>query len=167
MNTLRTDEHVKLNGEEKDDINNPPESNHIYNIWSLGALKILIRCRIHGCVPDKTCTYGEHRYVGLQVKPESRVSPLPNPVIPFEDGYEHPLAYGPVGLEGLSSSERAKWWMYSYIRPDAHLLLARIDVKRSTLLTLQSFQLKDLISSADFLKPFSNVLLHILCAIRR
>ncbi|EFA84097.1 hypothetical protein PPL_03170 [Heterostelium album PN500] len=90
-------------------------TNLTYNVWRFGEMKLLIRCKIHGLVPDPSSKL-KVRYIGIKTKLEYQAE---------------------RGLEDASVSDTAKWWSYTYIRPDAHLIFARVNVWNRKLLALE------------------------------
>jgi hypothetical protein len=42
-----------------------------------------------------------------------------------------------LGWEEVSASETARWWIYTYIRPDAHLYVGRINIADSKLISVE------------------------------
>jgi len=83
---------------------NLKEDNLTYNLWNFGNMKILIRCKIHGVVRDPASNYNQLRMVGVKTKLE----------MDYETG---------GAMEEVTVDETARWWIYTYIRPDAHLML--------------------------------------------
>ena len=61
-----------------------------------------MRCRIHGVVKDETSVYKKLRMVGMAAKMEYLTRDA---------------------QESVPVEEAARWWMHTYIRPDAHLLV--------------------------------------------
>jgi hypothetical protein len=78
--------------------------NLTYNLWTFGNTKILIRCKIHGVIKDPSSQYNQIRMVGIKTKLE----------MDYEAG---------GAMEEVTIDETARWWIYTYIRPDAHLIL--------------------------------------------
>jgi len=57
-------------------------------------------------------------------------------------GIQSKLEYQPFkGWEEVTLKENARWWIYTYIRPDAHLILGRINVFDSKLM---NYEYKDM-----------------------
>lgn len=44
-------------------------------------------------------------------------------------------------MEEVTIDETARWWIYTYIRPDAHLMLGRIDVHTSQILSVEKWDM--------------------------
>ncbi|PRP83102.1 hypothetical protein PROFUN_09781 [Planoprotostelium fungivorum] len=81
--------------------------NVTYNMWQFDQFKLLIRCKIHGHLPDPKLPK-KHRCIGLRAKMEYR-----------EEGQEN--------FSEFSQKETANMWIYTFIRPDAHLMFSRVD----------------------------------------
>lgn len=77
--------------------------NLTYNTWTFGDLCLLVRCSIHGILFDQN-NPKLFRYVGVKSKMEYQLDNN--------------------SFEVISPSESARWWIYSFLRPDAHLMLA-------------------------------------------
>ena len=88
--------------------------NMTYNLWRFGKMRLLVRCRIHGVIPDSSVKRG-YRYVGIKTKLEYQKK---------------------KGLEITTQNETAKWWIYTFLRPDAHLIIGHIDPLSSTLINV-------------------------------
>eukprot|EP01133_Synstelium_polycarpum_P007997 gene7997-9392_t len=93
----------------------PEGTNLTYNTWTLGTMIVLVRCKIHGLIPDPTSTR-KVRNIGLKTKVEF-----------FPD----------KGLEDATVGDTSKWWLYNHLRPDAHLILARVNVWNRKLISLE------------------------------
>ena len=87
------------------------DDNLTYTSWSFGDLNLLIRCKIHGHVPDPSSKYKNARMIGVKAK----------------------LDFFPPdrGQVETTPEETAERWIYTFIRPDAHLLTGHIDASRS------------------------------------
>ena len=97
--------------------------NLTYNLWTFGSLQILIRCKIHGVTKDPTSKYNQLRMVGMKTKLE----------MDYETG---------GATEEVTIDETARWWIYSYIRPDAHLILGRVDVRTSQIISVERWDMR-------------------------
>lgn len=87
-----------------------PGNNLTYNLWTFGGLSVLIRCRIHGVVDDPSSSYKQKRMIGLGVK--------------VHMGGHVTSHVGGIGtLDAVTEEERARWWVGTYIRPDAHMVV--------------------------------------------
>jgi hypothetical protein len=107
------------------------DDNQTYNLWRFGDLKVLIRCKIHGLIPSHSATKG-FRYVGVKAK----------------------LEYFPdIGWEEVTVGETAKWWIYTFIRPDAHLILARVNVHNSRIMFVEHKDMPAILPPGCIFKP--------------
>jgi len=105
--------------------------NLTYNLWKFGDIRILVRCKIHGFISTTTPTPG-FRYIGVKPKLEYLST---------------------IGWEEISIGETANEWIYTYLRPDAHLVLGRIDVKDSKLLQMEYKDMPSILPSGCLFKP--------------
>lgn len=102
--------------------------NFTYTIWTLGNLKILIRSKVNGVMPDYSKNTG-YSFTGVRVKSE----------------------YQPdKGIEEFTWSELARNWAYSYIRSDTNVYVSRIDVKRNQLINTEKLSIESILSSSQF-----------------
>ncbi|KAL6061230.1 C3H1-type domain-containing protein [Balamuthia mandrillaris] len=109
------------------------EDNLTYNLWNFGPLRVLIRCKIHGHIKEEGGS--GYRFVGIQSK----------------------LEYFPSqGWEEVTLSETARWWSYTYIRPDAHLLVGHVDVAESRLLLMERKAMTDILPPGCLFRPASS-----------
>lgn len=100
----------------------------MYNFWKFGDMNILIRCKaqafIKSCENDKKA-----RILGVKTKLEYQLD---------------------AGLEETTILERACWWIYNYIRPDAHLMLGRINVLNNELHLVEWRKMIDIIPDGNW-----------------
>jgi len=59
-------------------------------------------------------------------------------------------------LEEVTLQETGKWWIYTYIRPDAHLLLGRIDLPNSRILKVEKKAMVHILPEHCPFKPMQN-----------
>ncbi|CAH1757733.1 11570_t:CDS:10 [Entrophospora sp. SA101] len=67
-----------------------------------------------------------------------------------------------AGLEETTILERACWWIYNYIRPDAHLMLGRINVLNNELHLVEWRKMIDIIPDGNWPTPYSNMIHYIM-----
>lgn len=116
--SIKPKSETSLEKEKELQSNDLEEDNLTYNLWEYGGLHILIRCKIHGFIPDKTSSLG-FRYVGIKSK------------VDYLHGIEKERMKDSISdseaerncVEEVTISETAKWWINTFIRPDAHLML--------------------------------------------
>jgi hypothetical protein len=84
--------------------------NATYNLWHFGAYQILVRCSVDGAILDNTAPEG-YRFIGVKSKLEYLAD---------------------LGDEETTTSESARWWLHTYLRPNAHLLLGMYHHNRTT-----------------------------------
>jgi len=78
-----------------------PRENLTYNLWRFGPWHVLVRCGIDGVIADPSTPQG-YRFVGVKAKPE------------FLEEF---------GDDETLLSETARWWIHTFLRPDAHLFV--------------------------------------------
>jgi hypothetical protein len=88
--------------------------NQTYNLWQFGNYSVLIRCKIHGKIADNNRI--QFRYVGLKTKMEYQLN---------------------EGFEEMTMRETSRAWIHTFIRPDAHLLLGRIDPENGRIVEVE------------------------------
>lgn len=108
-------------------------TNVTYNQWQFGPLRLLVRCSIAAFLPDRSSGPG-FRYVGMRAKAEYQAD---------------------EGLEVVSASETARWWLYTFLRPDAHLLLGRCSVQQGQLLAVERKDMPRILAPGCSFKPES------------
>eukprot|EP00741_Cyanophora_paradoxa_P012096 tig00020592_g11688.t1 len=102
------------------------DDNLTYTLWSFGPdLSLLVRCRWHAILPEPGSQPG-YRCVGVVPKLEYRP----------EEGWEQ-----------VTASETARWWVRTYLRPDAHLIVGRVALPESRIARLEK------LTTADILYP--------------
>ena len=57
------------------------------------------------------------------------------------------------GLEEVTIGETARMWIYTYIRPDAHLLLGRINIFESSILDIEYKDMVGILPPGCLFKP--------------
>ncbi|CAG8649501.1 27792_t:CDS:10, partial [Racocetra persica] len=150
-NVLRPSEESSCDGpknEGTNDTNDSEKSNDIhsgnllYNLWSFGDINMLIRCKAHGFIqePDMDKKV-KIRMVGIKTKLEYQLD---------------------VGYEDITNLERARWWIYTFIRNNAHLMLGRINVLNNELWTIEKKRMADIIPDGNWPRPHSKMLHYIL-----
>lgn len=55
-----------------------------------------------------------------------------------------------LGSEEITNLERARWWIYSYIRNNAHLILGHIDVLKNELVNVERRRMADIIPDGNW-----------------
>eukprot|EP01117_Protostelium_nocturnum_P010662 TRINITY_DN383_c1_g1_i2.p1 TRINITY_DN383_c1_g1~~TRINITY_DN383_c1_g1_i2.p1 ORF type:complete len:855 (-),score=194.21 TRINITY_DN383_c1_g1_i2:2399-4963(-) len=104
--------------------------NQTYNLWQFGNYSVLIRCKIHGKIADNNKI--QFRYVGLRTKMEYQLN---------------------EGLEEMTMRETARSWIYTFIRPDAHLLLGRIDPENGRVVEVEHKDMPSILPTGCVFKP--------------
>ncbi|KAG9290572.1 hypothetical protein G9A89_020942 [Geosiphon pyriformis] len=115
--------------------------NLIYTLWSFGDLSLLIRCKAHGFIYDRDGKHPKPRIVGMKTKLE----------------YQRD-----IGVEEITNVERARWWIHTFIRGDAYLLLGRIDVLNNELFGVEQRPMTQIIPNKDWPKPHSKLVQNVL-----
>mgnify|MGYP005993403401 CR=1 FL=1 len=113
--------------------------NLTYNTWNFGDLSLLIRCSIHGVIHDPK-TPDKFRYVGVKAKME----------------------YLQRGCEVVSPSESARWWIYTYLRPDAHLMVGHCNALTQQITEVEHLTMQDIHSSSSFKPEISSKMVYVL-----
>jgi hypothetical protein len=94
----------------------PGPDNLIYNLWQFGSWRILLRCCLHGMIPDSREVW---KYVNITSKLEY---------------WEESVESGGSRAEMFTLEERARQWIKGFIRPGpAGTLFAHIDPITQTL----------------------------------
>ncbi|CAG8488242.1 15600_t:CDS:10 [Cetraspora pellucida] len=125
------------NSEKSSDIHS---GNSLYNLWSFGDINMLIRCKAHGFIQEPD-TDKKIRIVGIKTKLEYQLD---------------------VGYEDITNLERARWWIYTFIRNNAHLMLGRVNVLNNELWTIEKKRMADIIPDGNWPRPHSKMLHYIL-----
>eukprot|EP00698_Gefionella_okellyi_P004123 TRINITY_DN1385_c0_g1_i5.p1 TRINITY_DN1385_c0_g1~~TRINITY_DN1385_c0_g1_i5.p1 ORF type:complete len:678 (-),score=109.72 TRINITY_DN1385_c0_g1_i5:1269-3302(-) len=107
----------------------------MYTVWALDNVRLLIRCKIHGYVPDSSVR-AQLRYIGFQTKLEYQLM---------------------RGWEDFTPSEQARWWAFTYLRPDAHLMLGRINPMDSQLMRVETMDLPKILPADSQYKAMDQV----------
>ncbi|RUP43699.1 hypothetical protein BC936DRAFT_136843 [Jimgerdemannia flammicorona] len=116
--------------------------NLTYTLWSFGELDVLVRYRSDGYVseagPDGKIV---PRTIGLKTKLEYQL----------DEGW----------WEETTTTERARSWIYSYVRGHAHILVARFDVLRNEVIRVERRQMIDIFEGKWNPMPYSKLLHHL------
>ena len=110
---------------------NEREKYFVYNLWSFGKLKVLIRCSVdaYRADPDK-----KNSFTFFSVLPK--------------------LEYLPTfGHEKLTPSETARLWLHGYISPQTKLICGRINVFNSELLRIDELFVSDVLQQGTDFNP--------------
>ncbi|KAJ3092878.1 hypothetical protein HK102_001292 [Quaeritorhiza haematococci] len=112
-----------------------------YNLWSFGELNVLIRCKVHGHMFERSPVTGQPqlRYVGFQTRLQQRTD-----------------------VDEFTVEERARWWMYTFIRPDAHLIVGTVNPVKNEISRIDYLKMADIIHNG-----VCKLLYHVLSATNR
>ncbi|CAG8504643.1 10563_t:CDS:10 [Paraglomus occultum] len=108
--------------------------NITYNLWCFGEFSILIRCKMHGFVFD---SINKPRIVGIKTNLEYQLD---------------------LGMEEIAAADRARYWIHTYIRGDADLMLGRIDVLNSEIQAVERKKMINIIPNGNWPRPHSKFL---------
>jgi hypothetical protein len=101
-------------------------TNLVYRLFELEKLKLLVRYTVDGVMPDAS------GYIPIGVKAK--------------------LDYlGKRSEEQIQPDEAAKLWLHTYIKENAELVLGRVDLQNSTISTIQTQRLQDIIATQSSL----------------
>ncbi|CAG8659045.1 7389_t:CDS:10, partial [Acaulospora morrowiae] len=114
--------------------------NLIYNLWNFGDMVILIRCKAHSYIQESN-NDSKNRIIGVKTKLEYQLD---------------------LGSEEITNLERARWWIYTYIRNNAHLILGHVNVPANELVDIQRMRMADIIPDGNWPRPHSKMLHHVL-----
>ncbi|KAK3589604.1 hypothetical protein CHS0354_043065 [Potamilus streckersoni] len=130
--------------DETGNFKHPRNHNVTYHLWTLGTIRVLIRCGYHGILREPQ--YSQFHYVHICPKLEYQLS---------------------FGLEQSSVSEVAKNWISLYIRPNSQLLRARINAFTSEVAFLEELDIQRVIPLTSSFKPAQAFLLlqRLLCVL--
>lgn len=105
--------------------------NLTYSLWTMGNMRILIRCKIHAMVEDKRLDNGV-RFVGVSSKVE------------YHSHKNH---------EQDTLSEVSRWWAQTYIRPQTHLCIGRVDIFDSEISEIKKKSMSGIVGEESKFSP--------------
>ncbi|RUS19519.1 hypothetical protein BC937DRAFT_87358 [Endogone sp. FLAS-F59071] len=115
--------------------------NLTYTLWSFGELNVLVRYRADGYIPEAGSD-GKllSRTIGIKTKLEYQL----------KEGW----------WEETTAAERARAWIYSYIRGHAHILVARLNVLGNEVVRVERRQMIDIFEGTKCLTPGAYLVSH-------
>ncbi|ORX80184.1 hypothetical protein K493DRAFT_191126, partial [Basidiobolus meristosporus CBS 931.73] len=121
----------------KSNLTNPENMDDTtYTLWTFGSFTVLIRCKIHGFIKSNG-PENKSKLVGIKTKMEYHL--------------DH-------GFEDVVAEEKARWWIHTFIRGDASLMVGRIDALSGRLVKVERRNMVDIIPNGNWPRPHSKLL---------